>query len=237
MQRLKWPIVVVLLSCSAIHSAVPLEVRPSKSYTSSSTGVRLRISALPKKNGQIDAEQILIDSAGAKGTVVSRLNKTQQEQLSSVVALIKRKQADAAKEKFQGLVESLQREDAPSDLNELILYILRESFAEAHHDLMFYASRVKHFNEMKETMREYLKELREIRRKSTGGNCSQPVIGSVNGYIRVWEQKLATVGVDAQLADTDLQNALGKQQQLLQLLSNISKTLHDTAMGVIRNIR
>ena len=49
-------------------------------------------------------------------------------------------------------------------------------------------------------------------------------------------QQLATVGDDAQLANVDLQNTLQKQQQMLQMISSISKMLHDTAMAVIRKI-
>ena len=41
---------------------------------------------------------------------------------------------------------------------------------------------------------------------------------------------------DAQLANVDLQNVLQKQQQTLQMMSNISKMLNDTAMAVIRKI-
>jgi len=43
-------------------------------------------------------------------------------------------------------------------------------------------------------------------------------------------------GDDAQLANVDLQNILQKQQQTLQLMSNVSKMLHDTAASVIRKI-
>jgi hypothetical protein len=50
------------------------------------------------------------------------------------------------------------------------------------------------------------------------------------------EDKLKTVGDDAQLANVDLQNMLQKQQQTLQMLSTISKLLYDTAMSVIRKI-
>lgn len=42
---------------------------------------------------------------------------------------------------------------------------------------------------------------------------------------------------DVQLAKIDLQDMLQKQQKTLQMLSNISKMLHDTAMAVIRNIK
>jgi hypothetical protein len=54
--------------------------------------------------------------------------------------------------------------------------------------------------------------------------------------IKEWEEKLKTVGDDAQLANVDLQNVLQKQQQTLQMLSSVSKMLHDTALAVIRKI-
>ncbi|MEO1173821.1 MAG: hypothetical protein AAFX94_17495, partial [Myxococcota bacterium] len=50
------------------------------------------------------------------------------------------------------------------------------------------------------------------------------------------EEKLVSVGDDAQLANVDLQNALQKQQHLIQLMSNISKMMHDTNMAIIRKI-
>lgn len=45
------------------------------------------------------------------------------------------------------------------------------------------------------------------------------------------------VGDDAQLADIDLQNMQQKQQQVLQTISNISKAMHESAMGAIRNMQ
>ena len=64
--------------------------------------------------------------------------------------------------------------------------------------------------------------------------CNTP--DALDNEIQKWEEKLNSVGDDAQLANVDLQNMLQKQQQTLQMLSNISKTLHDTAMSVIRKI-
>lgn len=54
--------------------------------------------------------------------------------------------------------------------------------------------------------------------------------------IEEWQEKLNQVGDDAQLANVDLQNILQKQQQTLQMMSNISKMLFDTAQAVIRKI-
>lgn len=53
---------------------------------------------------------------------------------------------------------------------------------------------------------------------------------------RTMEDKLNAAGDDAQLANVDLQNVLQKQQQTLQMMSNMSKMLHDTAMATIRKI-
>ncbi len=58
----------------------------------------------------------------------------------------------------------------------------------------------------------------------------------ITGYIHTLEQQLNSIGDVAQLANIDLQNALQKQQQLLQVLSNVSKILNDTALAIIRKI-
>jgi hypothetical protein len=41
---------------------------------------------------------------------------------------------------------------------------------------------------------------------------------------------------EGQLKNLDLQNVLQKQQQTMQMLSNVSNVLHDTSMAVIRKI-
>jgi hypothetical protein len=55
-------------------------------------------------------------------------------------------------------------------------------------------------------------------------------------YVKNLEEQLATAGEDGQLANVDLQNALQQQQQTLQMMSNVSKMLHDTALSIIRKI-
>jgi cytochrome c556 len=64
---------------------------------------------------------------------------------------------------------------------------------------------------------------------------------SVHSELEHFEGRLevfldAVENEDAQLANVDLQNVLQKQQQTLQMMSNISKMLYDTATAVIRKI-
>lgn len=54
--------------------------------------------------------------------------------------------------------------------------------------------------------------------------------------MEAFEKGLKEVVDDAQLANLDLQTMLQKQQQTLQMLSNIAKLQHDTAMAIIRNL-
>lgn len=71
-----------------------------------------------------------------------------------------------------------------------------------------------------------------------GSKSNRPIktVEDAKGYVDALESNLQSVGDDAQLANVDLQNMLQKQQQTLQMLSNISKMLHDTAMSVIRKV-
>ena len=54
--------------------------------------------------------------------------------------------------------------------------------------------------------------------------------GVVGGF------SVAQRGSDEQLANIDMQNVLQKQQQTVQMIGSISKTLSDTAMSVTRKI-
>jgi hypothetical protein len=111
----------------------------------------------------------------------------------------------------------------PKDINELVQWVLRESYTSTTEDLRFYAEKVKSYNDAKKQVRDEL-------------HCAREALGEVDSHIKGLEDKLNSVGDDAQLANVDLQNALQKQQQTLQMMSNISKLVHDTAMSVIRKI-
>jgi len=54
--------------------------------------------------------------------------------------------------------------------------------------------------------------------------------------IEAWEEQLGAAGESQQGANEDLQKALQKQQQTIQMMSSMSRNMHDTAMAVIRKI-
>lgn len=169
------------------------------------------------------------------------------------------------------------------DITAVIKATLREVYLEANEDLRYYAEKVRHFNEQKKAIREYLKGLRRFRtsmfselRQQGIDLCqgdeenSQAVarlfekhahsheagdiayelclpervppdgadsFEALDDVLAEWEERLNTIGDDAQLANLDLQNILQKIQQTLQMMSNISKSSHDTMMAIIRNLK
>lgn len=66
--------------------------------------------------------------------------------------------------------------------------------------------------------------------------ANQQELAKADEEIRSLEEAMSSIGDDAQLANVDLQNMLQKQQQTLQLLSTISRSLHQTTVAVIRKI-
>ena len=121
---------------------------------------------------------------------------------------------------WESFLKDVRSNGVPIDVNELVQFVLRESYIETTEDLRDYAEKIKFYNDMKRQMRDEISRIRE----------------SMEKYISSLEEALDGIEDDAQLANVDLQNVLQKQQQTLQQMSNISKMLHDTAMAVIRKI-
>ncbi|MEM6533430.1 MAG: hypothetical protein AAF654_12460 [Myxococcota bacterium] len=61
-------------------------------------------------------------------------------------------------------------------------------------------------------------------------------VGELKDYEKYLEDALNSVGEDGQLMNLELQNQLQRQQQQLQMMSNMSKAMHDVAMSILRNV-
>ncbi len=90
-------------------------------------------------------------------------------------------------------------------------------------------------NALKPTASQSLATLDGASAKARAGG-SATTVAQLDAAIANNDELLNSVGDDAQLANVDLQNALQKQQQTLQMMSNMSKMLNDTAMAIIRKI-
>jgi hypothetical protein len=128
---------------------------------------------------------------------------------------------DRALERWAFLVSSRYLGE---DIESLLQLVLIQAYVESRDDLRSYVERVRFLNSLKKQLRRLLAELRDCRWVGCRDN-------EAARFERL-EQELTSTEGDAQLANLDLQNALQKQQPLLQTLCNVSKLLHDTAMAV-----
>jgi hypothetical protein len=136
------------------------------------------------------------------------------------------------------------------DIDALVQIVVQEASRQAQEDLKAIMAKVKAANDAKQAAERELGRVREAEAALARGQRALPFKASgvlpgivtvataadLAAYRKRLEDKLKTTGDDAQLANLDLQNILQKQQQTMQMMSNISKQLHDTAMAIIKKI-
>lgn len=123
----------------------------------------------------------------------------------------------ASFDQVRGDWEGLVSRSDPDDVDGLVQLVMREAYLDRVRAERRAAERAQRTNARERALREERSRLRE--------------------RLREIDAELARLGDDGQLANIDLQNALQKQQQTLQTMSNMSKRMHDTAKNMIQNMR
>lgn len=73
-----------------------------------------------------------------------------------------------------------------------------------------------------------------VRPVQPAGEITQ--VEEMDAHIADLQNMLASTGEDMQISQLELQNMTQRQQQVMNVLSNLSKTLHETSMAIIRKI-
>lgn len=160
------------------------------------------------------------------------LTFAQNRQALGVVDALRAGESELGNARFAVLFESVASGGGALDVEAIVQMVLREAYLSSQEDLRLQLEKVRALNEQKRLLREQSARLVELRDVVQG----EVARAAVEAEIKKWEEKLNGIGDDAQLANVDLQNILQKQQQTLQMMSNISKMLFDTAQSVIRKM-
>lgn len=118
------------------------------------------------------------------------------------------------------------------NVNEMVMIVMRDSIVNQNKDKQYFLKKLQKYNAMGKELSQYLKDLQDKAKKQSGAKKA-----GIEQRIHTKENELQTLGEDAQLVNIDLQNTLQRLQQTIQMMSNISKQLHDTAMAIIRNLK
>jgi len=140
------------------------------------------------------------------------------------------------------------------------LNALEAELSAVEQDLAGYAAKVEAINELKSAVREEISCLQEelmnwpddgSTREITYSDWIQNADGSfteteytktmtkaeVQNLVEKLEALLETMGDQSQMDKMKLQDAMNSQSQLMQMMSNLSKMFHDTAMAIVRNLK
>jgi len=162
----------------------------------------------------------------------SSLTLSQARQLNQAIETLRAGDIERATAEWTLFIENQANAGGTIDVNTLVQLVLREAYLSSTEDLRFYAEKVRYFNQAKKQIRDALAHARAVEATLAIATLKS----KMEAHITALETRLNSLGDDAQLANVDLQNILQKQQQTLQMMSNISKMLYDTAQSVIRKM-
>jgi len=170
--------------------------------------------------------------AAAVAQSQSSLTLSQARQLNQVIETLRAGDIERATAEWTLFIENQANAGGLIDPNALVQLVLREAYLSTTEDLRFYAEKVRYFNQAQKQIREALADARAVE-----ASLATPTLKSrMEAHITELERRLNSLGDDGQLANVDLQNVLQKQQETLQMMSNIFKILYDTAQSVIRKM-
>ena len=107
------------------------------------------------------------------------------------------------------------------DPNALVQHVLRESYVQTTEDLRFYAEKVKYFNEMKKTVRDYLSDQRDYDMK-----LKEPVDSLIPGKqidSNAIEKLTSAITDKAKDSNDDKKYYLGKLEKLNIIGADLSQ--------------
>ncbi len=182
----------------------------------------------------------------------------QRTQLGEIAARLRSGDQAGAIQRWEAFAASYFTASNKGLAPQIQNWLLREGVLETVPAVAIAADKVRFLGEQQREVRRELAALREARSanptphpvahavltaifsKGSPAVASRSVrtltVPQIDLAIKDLETKLKTLGDDAALANIDLQDVLQKQQELIQVISNISKLLNDTALAVIRKI-
>ncbi len=175
--------------------------------------------------------EIAVDAANVTESRI-QVTPAQGEVLQKIARLLSDDAVNEADALWGDFVAGLVGSGTPVDIDALVQWVTRSAYLESVRDLRHKADRMRFYNELKKNIRREIERTTDFIKELAKGDEELTAAQIIENL----EVILDAVEEDAQLANVDLQTFLQKQQQLLQLLSNISKLLHDTAMSVIRKL-
>ena len=251
-------LVLALVSPVQPKTNAPTKIAPS---TASSGGAAAEPSAETRTSppaalqGTLQGTlRVVLSRLGDDVTV----SPAEQVLLDGIVVALRADDEPTAMQRWKQLVTSHKARTGAVDVDALAQWVLYGSYLEPTDELASHADKVKALNRMNKEIREHLNDIRERLKTSSSGGAKismptlvltpKPVPGKKpvapgkkralsvaqwEAYAAKLEQDAVWLDDQAQQSTLALQSILMERPQHIQMMSNISKTLNDTAMAII----
>lgn len=144
------------------------------------------------------------------------------------------------------------------DVEKIVAAVTALSMVDVELNAQAAGQKVQQCNEAKSDIRETITLLQDVLAKSSlpvtfkmktftiGGDCGVETAETtktfstkeaVESEIQMLESKLQQLGDCTQMLQVDLQGKLQKSQQMIQTISNIMKSIHDTLAAIVQNLK
>ena len=224
--------------------------------------VRAKVEAARSQRGPtLDAAAL--GRIAATTQLTGDLQRQERTLLTRVSERLRHKNRAAGMQDWERVIGMIRGRGGSSDMDDLANWVLNQAYLDESKDLKMYADKARFFNEQKEAVYASRAELERLQTTLRRNNAPRtaairpvtlaPTYSPGARAASIGAPKPATTesvipelaeivvlcnkaDENAEVANLDLQNALQKQPQTLQTMSNVSKMMHDTAMAVIRKI-
>ena len=188
------------------------------------------------------------------------LQEQQSRMFDEVVAHLKSENLREADTTWKELVVSLQVTKQPIDPKALIQTALQEAYGDTLSDMQYAAEKVQFYNESKKELGDHIGQLRDISGQlDAESRVKIDVIEKLPEYspgrqhFTIWKQQTITrdeleelieeleedkvkIEEEDRLTNEDFERSQQKQQQVIDTMSKVMKTMHDTASSVVRKV-
>lgn len=181
--------------------------QPRKVYVGARNGYRhVRVSKAPRRaDGKLDARAVIIRSAGIRPAVLRIFEDRTQAEVRLVIRHFREGRRNDGLRVWGTFVESLADHRGPVDLDEIMLYVTRESCFGESDSVLFHAARLSFQRDSAQRLEYYVDELSEqleacITRTRA---CSSSTVGGLRMELARARADHEILGIEEALADEE----------------------------------
>ena len=186
-------------------------------------------------DGRLNVRPIIVRSARMTPVVLSQLDELHRTEVSVVIRHLREGHRDTAMRSWRSFVQSLSECERPIDLDDVMLYVGRESCLHGSGSLLFHGARLEHLRESADRLEDYLGEIHHQREDCSTGRrtCAADTIRDLDIALVRARADLRILGIEMDVADDEMERIIGTSQEYERRFATTYEDMYREAELVI----